>query len=252
MKIGFTTTSFRQIRNRERIVEIARRCGAEILEWGGDVHVRTLADALDAKALCGAAGIEASSYGSYYRIGSENRSEWQRVCEIAAAMGCGSVRVWLGAKNSEKTDKETYDALVRDARSCCDAAAALGLAVCCECHDHTYNNNTDAFLKISGAVGRSNFKTYFQSRYRRLDYDLDRIDRTLPLIQSVHISFSELRREQFPRYDEAYFYALLDRLTQRGFQGNLLAEYTYLFGYWGIPAAMRRDMEKIRAHIGGK
>lgn len=250
MKIGFTTTSFRQIRDREKIVIIARDCGADIVEWGGDIHVKNAADALHAKAMCGRARVGISSYGSYYRIGSEKKDDWKNICETAAAMGCGSVRVWLGRKDSQKTDEATYRALVRDAQNCCDTAAGYGLKVCCECHDNTYNNDTDAFLRIQKDVGKDNFRTYFQSRYRKKDYDLDRIERTLPFIESVHISYSEQRREQFPRYDGTYLDALLDRLLACGFDGNLLVEYTYLCGYWGIPAAMKRDMEKIRKRVG--
>ena len=249
MKIGFTTTSFRQVRDREKIVIIARDCGADIVEWGGDIHVKSAADALHAKAMCDRARIGVSSYGSYYRVGSGKTDDWKNVCEIAAAMGCGSVRVWLGVKDSQKTDEAAYQTLVGDARRCCDTAAGYGLAVCCECHDNTYNNDTDAFLQIHNDVGKDNFKTYFQSRYRKKDYDLDRIERTLPFIESVHVSFSEQRREQFPRYDGTYLDVLLDRLLDCGFDGNLLVEYTYLCGYWGIPAAMKRDMEKIRKRV---
>ncbi len=249
MKLGFTTTSFRQIRNREKIVAIARECGAEIIEWGGDIHVKNLSDAKDARALCDAAGIGISSYGSYYRVGSRKEDDWRRICEIAAAMGCEGVRVWLGVKDSQKTDETEYRTLVEDAVFCCDAAAGYGLKVCCECHDNTYNNDTDAFLKIREAVNRENFRTYFQSRYRKRMYDLDRIERTLPYTESVHISYSEQRREQFPRYDGPYLDTLLDRLLDLGFNGNLLVEYTYLCGYWGIPGAMKKDMEKIRKRV---
>ena len=48
MKLGFTTTSFRQIRDREKIVNVARDCGADIIEWGGDIHVKSVADAMHA------------------------------------------------------------------------------------------------------------------------------------------------------------------------------------------------------------
>ena len=252
MKLGFTTTSFRQIRDREKIVNIARDCGADILEWGGDIHVKNVADAMHAKRLCDAANIGISSYGSYYRIGSGKSDDWKNICGIAAAMGCGSVRVWLGTEDSQKTDETGYGRLVSDAQRCCETAALCGLKVCCECHDNTYNNNTDAFLKIREDVGTDNFRTYFQSRYRKKAYDLDRIERTLPFIESVHVSWSEQRREQFPRYNGAYLDALLDRLLGCGFNGNLLLEYTYLCGYWGIPAAMQRDMEKLRKLVNAR
>ena len=250
MQIGFTTTSFRQIRSREKIVMIARDCGAEILEWGGDIHVKSVADARNAKAMCDAARVGISSYGSYYRVGSGKRDDWRGICEIAAAMDCGGVRVWLGRADSQKTDEAAFRAIVSDAQSMCDDAASYGLNVCCECHDRTYNNDTDAFLRIREEIDRENFRTYFQSRYRRKADDLDRIERTLPYVETVHLSWSEQRREQFPRYDGAYLDALLDRLLSCGFDGNLLVEYTYLCGYCGLPCAMKKDMEKLRKRVG--
>lgn len=249
MKIGFTSTSFRQIRNIEKIVRIAEASEAEIIEWGGDVHVKDISDAWRAKALCDRAGIEISSYGSYYRIGSQNEAEWKKICEIAAAMNCGSVRVWLGKADSEKTDESTYKKLVEDARFICTEAEKYGLKVCPECHDNTFNNNTDAFLKIYKDIGCENFKTYFQSRYRKKEYDLDRIERTLPHIESVHISYSEQTREQLLKQNSAYIDALLEKLLSSGFDGNMLVEYTYLFSWCGFAQCMKKDIEKIRAKV---
>ncbi|MBQ6019738.1 MAG: TIM barrel protein [Clostridia bacterium] len=252
MKIGFTTSSFRQFRDKAKIVRIARDCGADIMEWSGNVHVRTLYDARCAKLLCDAAGIGISSYGSYYRVGAGSAEEWRKVRAIAAEMGCAWVRVWLGTAGSGKTDAAAYRSLVTDARSVCDDAAGYGLNVCCECHDRTYNDDTDAFLRLREEVGRDNFKTYFQSRYRKKEYDLDRIERTLPYIGSVHISYSEQRREQFPKYDGAYLDALLERLLLLGYDDNLLLEFTYLCGYYGVPSCMANDMKKIKERVGCK
>ena len=250
MKIGFTSTSFRQIKDIEKIVRIASSCGAEIIEWGGDIHVKNMDDALKAKVLCDSAGIKISSYGSYYRVGSGNVQQWEDICMTACGLGCDSVRVWLGTKDSEKTGEAEYAKIVEDARHICRRAADFGFKVCPECHDNTYNNNTDAFLKIYDDIGCDNFGTYFQSRYRRREYDLDRIERTLPYIESVHISYSEQTREQLFRQNPKYIDALLDKLTESGFDGNLLLEYTYLFSYCGIPSCMKKDMEKIRKKVG--
>lgn len=250
MQFGFTSTSFRQIRNTEKIAQTARRAGADVIEWGGDIHVKNLSDAAQAKKLSDAYGIGVCSYGSYYRIGSGNTDEWKKICEIAAAMGCSSVRVWLGNKDSEKTDSAEYARLVEDARSICETAEKYALRVCPECHDGTYNNNTDAFLKIHADVGAENFRTYFQSRYKRLGYDLDRIERTLPLIESVHVSYSEQTREQLPRHDGTYIDKLLEKLVSAGFDGNLLVEYTYIFSFAGISRCMVNDIAKIKEKVG--
>lgn len=249
MKYGFTTTSFRQIKNLQKIVEIAARAKADIIEWGGDKHVTDIASAKQAKTLCDNAGIAVSSYGSYYRVGCGDKAKWQQLCEIAAAMECRSVRVWLGTADSQKTDEAQYQRILADTRSMCETATPYGLIVCPECHDKTFNNNTDAFLKIQRETGCENFKTYFQSRYRKKAYDLDRIERTLPHIETVHISFSEQNREQFPRFDKTYIDALIEKLVKSGYDGNMLLEYTYLFSYAGIPSQMVKDMQKLREKV---
>ncbi len=251
MQFGFTTTSFRQIKSLEKIVEIAVNAKIDCIEWGGDIHIRDVETAKRAKELCDKAKIRINSYGSYYRVGSKDTEEWKKICEISSAMGARSVRVWLGTADSEKTDDATYQNLVEDAKYMCAVAAEYGLIVCPECHDYTYNNNTDAFLKIQKDIDCENFRTYFQSRYRRKEYDLDRIERTMPYIETVHISYSEQSREQFPKFDPTYIDVLLDKLKQSGFDGNILIEYTYLFGNFGFPSSMIRHIAKLKKKVGG-
>lgn len=247
MQIGFTSTSFRQIKSIEQIVKIAVSSGAECIEWGGDIHIKDIASAKYAKKLCDEAGINICSYGSYYRVGSKKRDEWKNICQIAHTLGAGSVRVWLGNKDSEITDEKEYVALLEDTKEICSVAEEYGLIVCPECHDNTFNNNTDAFLKIHKDAGCDNFRTYFQSRYKRKEYDIDRIERTMPYIQTVHISYSEQSREQFPKFKPSYINTLLEKIISTGFDGNLLIEYTYLFCYMGLPSSMKKDIAKIRA-----
>lgn len=246
MKIGFTSNSFRQIKSLNKIVEIAVDSGAECIEWSGDVHVKSVADAEIAKNLCHKAGVKICSYGSYYRVGSKNAAEWQSVCEIASALGAASIRVWLGKADSQKTDAETYTVLLEDTKAICAVAEKYGLIVCPECHDNTYNNNTDAFLKIREDTGSENFRTYFQSRYRRKEYDLDRIERTIPYIENVHVSFFDMRREQFPKCDSGYMNTILEKLLSLGFSGAVLVEFTYPGFKRGLPCAMKRDIAKLK------
>lgn len=250
MRIGFTSTSFRQIRSLEKIVKIASSAGADCIEWSGDIHVKDVQTAKYAKKLCDDAGIIISSYGSYYRVGSKNTDEWKNICEIAEALGAEYVRVWLGKSDSEITDEEIYRCLVEDSKAICKVAQEYNLIVCPECHDNTFNNNTDAFLKIYQDIGCDNFRTYFQSRYKRLEYDLDRLERTLPYIRSIHISYSEQSREQFPIFRPKHIKSLLDKIISLNFDGDILVEYTYLFCWAGIGSSMKRDIEKIKTKVG--
>ena len=42
MKFGFTSTSFRNIKDVKKIVDIAVSAGADCIEWGSDVHVKDI------------------------------------------------------------------------------------------------------------------------------------------------------------------------------------------------------------------
>ena len=106
MKFGFTSTSFRNIKDVKKIVDIAVSAGADCIEWGSDVHVKDIETAKYVRKICDDAGIETSSYGTFYRIGSNDTEEWKKICEIASVLGASSIRVWLGKKGSAKTDEE--------------------------------------------------------------------------------------------------------------------------------------------------
>ena len=250
MQFGFTSNSFRNIKDLEKIVLIAKNTGADCIEWSGDLHVTDIEAAKKAAALCKENGVRICSFGSYYRVGSADAEEWQRVCFIADTLGAKIIRVWLGSCDSEKTDEETYNKLLSDVKAICNKAAEYGIYVCPECHDNTYNNNTDAFLKIRSDSGCDNFFTYFQSRYKKYAYDIDRIARTAPYIKCVHISFFDMTREQFPSYKPSYMKKLMKKLTDAGYDSDIIIEFTYPGFKAGFPFCLARDMKRIRKILG--
>ena len=65
----------------------------------------------------------------------------------------------------------------------------------------------------------------------------------------MHISFSELQREQFPKYDPTYIDKLIKQLLTVGFDNCFLLEYTYLFGHYGIPSCLINDMKKLKEKV---
>lgn len=226
LKTGVASVTFRN-KTVSEVVGIAKKAGVDYIEWGGDVHVRTSEEALEAKRICDENGIKICSYGSYYRVGCRDGKKWEEICIIASGMGASSVRVWLGSKNSEDTSADEYTVLLEDLKSMCSVAEKYNLTVCPECHDNTFNNNTDAFLKIRKELGADNFKTYFQSRYFRFDYDIDRIGRTFDYIENVHVSYRDLIREQrFRKKDKNYLDKLLRKFTGMNFGGVVLVEFT--------------------------
>jgi 3-dehydroshikimate dehydratase len=249
MKIGFTSTTFRQIRSLDRIVEIAKKAGAYCIEWGGDIHVKDISAAKSAKEKCDAAGLIISSYGSYYVIGSGEEKKWESICEIAATMNAKTVRVWLGKKGSAETNDEEYKSLVSDAKKICAVAKKYNLIVAPECHPNTYNDSTDAFLKIAGDINEENFRTYFQSLYRDWKYDEDRLDRTCRYIENFHISYSErMRMQAFHKNDKDYVNKILKKIWQLDTDGIVLIEYTYFL----LPGCLIKDIKRTKKILGVK
>ncbi len=224
-KLGLCSVTFRK-KTVQEIVDIAKKAGVEYIEWGGDIHIKTLEDAKKAKALCKENNIKISSYGSYFNCAEYDESKWTEICQITKEMRANSVRIWLGKKDSEKTSEQEYKTLLENTKKMCEIAEEYSLLVCPECHDNTFNNNTDAFLKIQRDINKGNFKTYFQSRYFRMEYDLDRIDRTFDLIENVHISYRDLVKEQlFRKKDKNYIDTLLKKLREKNFKGIVMVEF---------------------------
>lgn len=243
-KLGLCSVTFRK-KTADEIVYIAKNAGVGYIEWGGDVHVRTLADAKNVKKLCDGAEIKISSYGSYVNSADFDEAKWIEVCQIAKEMGASSIRIWLGKKNSEITGEEDYQHILNNTKKMCDIAAGYGLLVCPECHDNTFNNNTDAILRFISDLQRDNFKTYFQSRYFRMEYDLDRIDRTYPYIKDFHVSYRDLKREQlFRKKDKNYLDTLLKKFREKNFDGIVMVEFVSR----DSKKQFYKDIEKLKAY----
>ncbi len=244
LKIGVASVTFRN-KTVSEVVEIAKNAGVEFIEWGGDVHVKTLDDARLAKKLCDENNIKISSYGSYYRTGSSEVREWEDVCRIANKMGAPAVRIWLGNKNSEDFTESEYNELLEEIKILCSKAEEYNLLVCPECHDNTFNNNTEAILKLKNDLNCNSFKTYFQSRYLRFGYDIDRIERTFDFIENFHVSYRDLKREQrFKKKDKNYLDKLIKKFISMNFNGIVIVEFTKA----SKEKSFRKDVRKLRVY----
>lgn len=242
LKLGVASVTFRK-KTQEEIVKIVKDNGVSFIEWGADVHVKSIDEAKKVKSLCEENGIKISSYGSYYRVGRNNKKEWEEICKIANEMSATSIRVWLGEKDSEKYTEEEYKNLLKDAVFMCDVAEKYGLEISAECHDNTFNNNTYSFLKFKDDLKRDCFKTYFQSRYTKFQYDMDRIDKTFDFIDNMHVSYRDLDKEQlFKKKDKKYIDKLINKMQSKNFDGIVMIEFVKS----DSEKNFKKDVEKLR------
>ena len=244
LKLGLCSVTFRK-KSAAQVIEIAKKAGINYIEWGGDVHITNKEEARIVKSICDNENIKISSYGSYFNSAEFDKKKWEQVCEIAKAMDAKSVRIWLGKKNSEDTDEKEYSSLLENTKQMCDIAKNYSLTVSPECHDNTFNNNTDAILRFIKDLQRENFSTYFQSRYFRMEYDLDRIDRTFDVTENVHVSYRDLKREQrYRKKDKNYLDALLKKLIEKNFDGIVMIEFVD----YNSEKVFYKDIEKLKSY----
>ncbi len=91
---GLVSITFRAL-GPEAIVELVQRAGLRAIEWGADVHVPPT-DVGRARAVgirTREAGLEVSSYGSYYKAGRDPHS-FAAILPSAVALGAPRIRVW--------------------------------------------------------------------------------------------------------------------------------------------------------------
>lgn len=225
MKAGFTSTSLRSC-SIEQVVSAAAKCGSEAIEWGTDYHIKTIEDASSARKLCNENGIEIRSLGTYYRIGKNDMGEWEHLCKLAREAGAGYLRTWLGTRGSASTDETAYTSIIRETDVMADIADKYDVKISNECHPNTYNDTTASSLRyLRDTNGR--VKTYYQSWYRDRSGDFEKLEKLLPYVSDVHVSFSELKKFQiFRQKDTAFIPDIINRLAEKDFNGFVFIEFT--------------------------
>ncbi|MFM8656224.1 MAG: sugar phosphate isomerase/epimerase family protein [Chthoniobacterales bacterium] len=168
MKTGLCSITFRQL-DIPGIVDLTRDAGLDAIEWGGDVHVPPgdTAAAGKARNLTNAAGLEVSSYGSYYKIIDAEGAEqdFAPVLESALALGTDTVRIWPGAMSSDIMPAALRRKLVGKLRSDLDRAANHGIRLALEFHINSLCDSNSAALAFLEEVDHPKLRTYWQPIY---------------------------------------------------------------------------------------
>lgn len=224
----------------EEVVKAAAECGAQGIEWGTDFHIKTEEDARLAKKLCDGNGIGIRSLGTYYRVGSRDYAEWERLCRLAGITGAEYMRTWLGTKGSAETSEEEYAALVEESLRLAEIAEKYGAVIANECHHDTYNDTTESSLRYLRDTKGKIF-TYYQSWYRDREGDFDKLERLYPYVRNVHVSFSELEgfQKSFTE-DRSFIDDIVSALAAKDFGGYVFIEFASENSYDSLVADVIR------------
>ena len=162
--IGMTTVTFRN-KSVDEIIEICKMAGVDAIEWGGDVHVPAgdvaLAEEVYKKTID--AGLEVSSYGSYYWVGTNTEEDFDKVLASAKALHAKFIRIWAGKLSSAKVDDETFNKYVEEIKGMAKKAGEEGIIIASEFHNNTYNDSYESCKKLLDAVDSPYYKTYWQT-----------------------------------------------------------------------------------------
>jgi len=234
-KIGLVSVTFRQL-TPEEVIRVAQKAGLSGIEWGGDIHVPAgkLERAKEVVRKTREAGLEVTSYGSYFALGNGacDWDELERVMDTADALGTDVVRIWLkNGKGSDECKEEDYQAILKDCREAAERAEKRQKTVCLEFHNGTYNDGGRASLRLMEEVNSPAFKTYWQPLYGNIRNTGD-IKTVLPYIVHTHI------------YHWIYGEHILRLPLQDNEKG--LLEYAGLLGRrWYLLEFVRRDDPEV-------
>jgi hypothetical protein len=146
---GLVSVTFRKLSPGE-IVDLVARSELASIEWGGDVHVPH-GDVTCAKEVYQRtvdAGLTVCSYGSYYRVGTDEPPPFETVLASALALHAPIVRVWAGRRGSADADAAYWEKVVVDSRRVLELAQQVGLGVAYEFHENTLTDTNASALRL--------------------------------------------------------------------------------------------------------
>lgn len=165
MKAGLCSITFRKL-SVDEIVALTAQAGLAGIEWGGDVHVPhgDLAAARAARDRTRDAGLQVSSYGSYYRAGESEQEglAFGRVLDSARELGAPCIRVWAGRKGSADAGSTYREGVISDLQRIGTEAAAANVRVALEWHGGSLTDRLDSTVRLMEEVQHSNVWLYWQ------------------------------------------------------------------------------------------
>lgn len=201
---------FRQLPAAE-VVDLVKKAGLDGIEWGGDIHVPhgNLEAAKAALKLTRDAGLEVSSYGSYYKIFNPDGTlqDFEPVLESALTLETNVLRIMPGSKGPDVADEAYWAAIADQSRAAAEAAARHGVHLAFEFHPLTLTETHESTLKLLEMINHSNMYMYWQPAYfsPSMEYRLAGLNALKDRILNLHVYHWNYERKQ------EGFYAGIDR-----------------------------------------
>ena len=174
------------------VIAVAKEAGLEGVEWWGKDHVPHGNTAMAAKVrnLTESAGLEVSSYGSYYHAGVSEKEglTFSSVLDTAIALGAPTIRVWAGNRNYADAGKSLIKQVAADTMRIGDMSEKAGLTVTFEFHCNTLTDTNDGAKKFSSMVEHpAVFFSWQPPHGFSTAHCLDGLEWLLPRLSTIHV-----------------------------------------------------------------
>jgi sugar phosphate isomerase/epimerase len=200
IQTGVVSVTFRNLQPAV-IVEMAQQAGLSGIEWGGDVHVPhgNVRRAKEVRKMTLDAGLQVSSYGSYYKVGRDaNTGLFEKVLETAVVLKAPSVRVWAGDRGSDYSDAIWWHKVVEDSRRIAAQAAEVGITIAFEYHEETLTDTSESACRLLCEIGLPNVLSYWQPRLNtNLAEQIKGLRAITPWLGNLHV-FNQCGAEPGP------------------------------------------------------
>jgi 3-dehydroshikimate dehydratase len=183
---GLVSITFRKL-NPADVVALCQESSLQLIEWGGDIHVPAgdRATAEEVRSLTEQAGLTTSCYGSYWR--AEEDAPFEPVLQSAIALGAPKIRIWPGAKSSERTSDIEWAEIRDRILFAADQAEAHGISLTLEIHPNTLTDYRQPALRLLTALEKRVSAHWQPSPYLNPKQNIDFLQLVAPFISGFHV-----------------------------------------------------------------
>ena len=176
----------------EAIIELALQAELEGIEWWGEDHVPhgNNVTAQRVGYLTKAAGLEVSSYGSYYRVGvSEDEGlNFKSILDTAFNIGAPTIRVWAGNRDTPDVNAAFIKKVVDDTMRIADMSAEKGISITFEYHGGSLTDRNETSVAFAAQVQHPNVYFSWQSPHGySCDHCLTGLKGLLDRLNTIHV-----------------------------------------------------------------
>lgn len=202
--LGLVSVSFRE-NSPEEILDAMKRTKLTCIEWGSDIHApcKDTEKLYELVRLQDKYDIFCCSYGTYFRLGTDDLSELEHYARAAKILGTAIVRIWCGNRNAAEYSESEKSVFFETAKKAAEIAEKLGVTLCMECHNNTYTETLDGALELMKEVNSPHFRMYWQpNQFKSIETNVEYAKTVSSYVENIHV-FNWKENRKFPLIDAA-------------------------------------------------